>query len=132
MVEATIFERGEHTRRLCVTAHQVIIIEVCLYLEIVNIRTRHDLQESIVRNVIGKLLRVVSILTSFDQNVKLLCELLEEVDIGVLTPHSLERLELHDELPLRVKHLALGFNECPPVVLVPTIEYRRGFVVDAS
>ena len=80
----------------------------------------------------SKFIHITTLLITLNQQLELLIELLIKIKVAVFAPESLERLELHNELPVGVEHGTLSFNQGSPVVLVASIEDGRRLVVDAG
>ena len=80
-----------------------LVVTACrglVSLHVVYVGAFHDLDKCLLCDVRTKRLHVLLLVDALDQRLQLLGKLVEEVDLAVLAPHPLERLELHDQLPV--------------------------------
>ena len=114
-----------------ITVQQVTVHAPLLLTKIECSNAIEYLFERFVSGIRGEFLRV-DIWGPFDQHWQFMGELVVEIDLAVLAPHALERLELHDKLPVGVEHLALCLNQGPSVVILPTVKNWRRLIINGG
>jgi len=92
----------------------------------------HDFDKSLFSCVSHDSRNVYAQRFAADEAMELLRELLVKVSGAVLAPKTLEWLELHHELPVRVQHAPLSLDQRAPIVFVAAIKDRTWLVVYAG
>ena len=120
--------------QLEVATHEIFVTTatIAFQFQVEDIGAVKNLNKSVICRVFHNLGYINAHFLVDNERVQLCGELLEEIDVGILSPEPLEGLESEHQLPLSIEHATLGLDEGPSVVLVTAVEYRTRLVIYAS